>query len=419
MAAAEADATAAVPTGRLLQPIARWSTEQILGWTEDIHCSSTAVAILKKKGLAGSQIELLDRPGMASMGISSLDQSRILGNLYAHRMALLAASAGNARERSRSSRRQTISYSIESMPETLRLLKFRVWELFKHDGVASRTKRLLVEGDLIKYQGRKGGQKRRYMLLDSCLLWCSVKSRGASIETDQLAVKGRLDRGVYSVIDVPDGTKYGRKLLDHAFKIFSKDKDKWYTLTAKDSDTKALWMNGFREAGIVVEQSSAFNPAKYDLPELTAEISNDDAMAIMIKVRDGVLTVNDAMALAKETATVAAKRSTEALDTPGDDDDDPTPSVLILGATDDIGIRVADKLLSAGARVRLGARDTTRLESIATAGADMVAFDLGDKDSWAPALIGCETIFVSHFFLFSGCGGSALCERALRKSIAF
>lgn len=88
----------------------------------------------------------------------------------------------------------------------------RVWELFQHDVVASRTTRLFVEGDLVKYQDKKGGQTRRFLLLDSCLLWCSVKSRGKTPEMDQLTLKGRLDSGLFSVIDLADGTKHGKKV---------------------------------------------------------------------------------------------------------------------------------------------------------------------------------------------------------------
>ena len=134
----------------------------------------------------------------------------------------------NSASQSASARRSTISYSIKTMPESLRMLKSRVWELFQHDVVASRTTRLFVEGDLVKYQeGKFQTETRRYLLLDSCLLWCSVKSKGKSMEMDSLSLKGRLDRGTYSVIDLPDKHKKGWKILNNAFKIFNKDKEKW------------------------------------------------------------------------------------------------------------------------------------------------------------------------------------------------
>jgi hypothetical protein len=175
----------------------------------------------------------LDRDAMTALSIPPLDQSRILGNLQllsddtsggGEAAVAAAATDGDAVEdqstpagddassgpaetqkAGHTERRSTISYS---MPESLRMLKSRVWELFQHDVVASRTTRLFVEGDLIKYQeGKTASETRRYLLLDSCILWCSVKSKGKTMQHDSLAIKGRLDKGTYSVIDLPDRHK--------------------------------------------------------------------------------------------------------------------------------------------------------------------------------------------------------------------
>eukprot|EP00038_Savillea_parva_P013307 m.7917 g.7917 ORF g.7917 m.7917 type:complete len:388 (-) comp2486_c0_seq2:358-1521(-) len=301
------------------ESILAWDAARVLQWASSIHLSLATVALFRERRLTGKDAVALDRATMASLGINALDISRILGHVHValstppsttettkdkdSGASAVAVADDDDVEGEIGTRRQTVSYSTRNMPDSIRLLKSRVWDLFQHDVVASRTTRLFVEGDLVKYQPKRStGQTRRFLLLDTCLLWCQVKSRGKSHETDTLALKGRLDRGVFSVIDLPDGTKHtSRKTLNNAFKIFNKDKEKWYTLVADNAKGKELWLEGFHDAGIPVERSTVFDASSpsSDLPRLIADLSNEDAKAIMGRVRDGTLDMEGAIRLAK------------------------------------------------------------------------------------------------------------------------
>eukprot|EP00038_Savillea_parva_P013306 m.7905 g.7905 ORF g.7905 m.7905 type:complete len:434 (-) comp2486_c0_seq1:358-1659(-) len=347
------------------ESILAWDAARVLQWASSIHLSLATVALFRERRLTGKDAVALDRATMASLGINALDISRILGHVHValstppsttettkdkdSGASAVAVADDDDVEGEIGTRRQTVSYSTRNMPDSIRLLKSRVWDLFQHDVVASRTTRLFVEGDLVKYQPKRStGQTRRFLLLDTCLLWCQVKSRGKSHETDTLALKGRLDRGVFSVIDLPDGTKHTsrkvrrrspcsvrwylyrgvmscitpphgsraplqraslymsvahhlRQTLNNAFKIFNKDKEKWYTLVADNAKGKELWLEGFHDAGIPVERSTVFDASSpsSDLPRLIADLSNEDAKAIMGRVRDGTLDMEGAIRLAK------------------------------------------------------------------------------------------------------------------------
>lgn len=133
------------------------------------------------------------------------------------------------------------------------------------------------------------------------------------------------------------------QVVKNAFKIFNKDKEKWYTLVAYDADSKTQWLHAFGEAGIIVEKASSFDPSKYDHPDLTAGLTNEEAMAIMIKVRDGKLNVDAALELAKESSAKAVEK--DATPATVDMDKDVNDElILVLGATGTIGQRVASKV---------------------------------------------------------------------------
>jgi uncharacterized protein YbjT (DUF2867 family) len=68
--------------------------------------------------------------------------------------------------------------------------------------------------------------------------------------------------------------------------------------------------------------------------------------------------------------------------------------IAIIGATGMLGKPVADELLKAGFEVRVIARNVSAAQSLFPT-ADVVFGDLRQRESLAPALAGCETVYLS------------------------
>lgn len=136
------------------------------------------------------------------------------------------------------------------------------------------------------------------MLLDTSFLWCVVTKRGETMDQDKLILKGRLDIGEFSVIDLPDGSKQGRKILSNAFKIFNIHKEKWYSLVCVDSEEKGKWMEAFEEAGVTVERLNSYSIDTNAKVASNMLLTDAERLDIMSKVRDGKMNVSEAMDMA-------------------------------------------------------------------------------------------------------------------------
>src|ERR1043165_5235850 len=62
-----------------------------------------------------------------------------------------------------------------------------------------------------------------------------------------------------------------------------------------------------------------------------------------------------------------------------------TDEILVLGGTSKTGRRIVQRLQSAGIPVRVGSRTAPQ------------PFDWSDRTTWAPALRGIRTVYVSYF----------------------
>ncbi len=70
----------------------------------------------------------------------------------------------------------------------------------------------------------------------------------------------------------------------------------------------------------------------------------------------------------------------------------PTGTILVAGASGDLGKRIAFRLLEAGESVRAMSRDPDKLTDLEAAGARLVRADLCDADSLVPACHGVSTV---------------------------
>eukprot|EP00039_Didymoeca_costata_P018573 m.334039 g.334039 ORF g.334039 m.334039 type:complete len:433 (-) comp17274_c0_seq1:2520-3818(-) len=180
----------------------------------------------------------------------------------------------------------------EPSPFELRMLKARLWDLVSGDSVAGGTNRLFCEGDLVKKQGNKV-QTRRFILTNKCLLWCAISKKAKQFEDCRLSLKGRLDLGTFSVIDILDDPEKPKE--SHAFKIFNPEKDKWYILLAADAKEKQEWYQRFREANIMVMTAHPKEQTATKIENIS--LSVEERVEIMKMVRDHNVSVDDAMKL--------------------------------------------------------------------------------------------------------------------------
>eukprot|EP00040_Diaphanoeca_grandis_P038587 m.256821 g.256821 ORF g.256821 m.256821 type:complete len:483 (-) comp34732_c0_seq1:283-1731(-) len=229
--------------------------------------------------------------------------------------------------------------------EQLRRLRERVWNLFCQDEVAGRTNRLYIEGDLMKFNSKGWGNadRRRFILLDTSFLWCLVTSRGPSMDQDNMVLKGRLDIGEFSVIDLADGSKQGRKVLSNAFKIFNIHKEKWYSLVCDTNEEKQKWMDAFVKAGVQVERLNAYTVDKNAKLASNMLLTDAERMEIMSKVRDGIFSVKEAMAQVEAREEVLQQAFNEATSEPKEDE-----------ATDDTAVTESDATLDTDTKSTTG-----------------------------------------------------------------
>ncbi len=69
-------------------------------------------------------------------------------------------------------------------------------------------------------------------------------------------------------------------------------------------------------------------------------------------------------------------------------------TILVTGATGNIGGMIASVLLAQGYPVRIAARDAAKAESLVQAGGTLAAFDYTKPDTFAPALEGIDKLFL-------------------------
>eukprot|EP00041_Stephanoeca_diplocostata_P034112 m.1144402 g.1144402 ORF g.1144402 m.1144402 type:complete len:369 (-) comp24462_c0_seq25:3411-4517(-) len=151
----------------------------------------------------------------------------------------------------------SVSYSDDKAREMEALLdaKHRVDALTGTTDVSRQAKKLLAEGDLIKVMRLSLVSKaaiakqRRYILLDNVLLWAGYASK----KSKKLVLKGRLDTGEYSVIDLPEQTSHGSSTLTNAFAINNCAKGKLNILITKSPEEKSTWLDAFRKCGVRLE----------------------------------------------------------------------------------------------------------------------------------------------------------------------
>ncbi|MBN6057183.1 NAD(P)H-binding protein [Nonomuraea sp. RK-328] len=74
-------------------------------------------------------------------------------------------------------------------------------------------------------------------------------------------------------------------------------------------------------------------------------------------------------------------------------------TILVTGATGTVGRLVVDELVQAGHQVRALTRNPSRASELLPAGVEVVAADLADPDSLAPALYG---VTAAHLITFAG-----------------
>jgi len=115
--------------------------------------------------------------------------------------------------------------------------------------------KLVLEGDLNKIiritrvRKKAIAKERRYILLDSTLLWAAYADRPGQ----KLVLKGRLDIGEYSIFDLPDGMAQGKISVNNAFAVNSLAKNKVNVVIAHDAHEKLTWLEAFRKLGVKVE----------------------------------------------------------------------------------------------------------------------------------------------------------------------
>jgi hypothetical protein len=120
------------------------------------------------------------------------------------------------------------------------------------------------------------------------------------MDQDSMVLKGRLDMGEFSVIDLPDGSKQGRKVLSNAFKIFNIHKEKWYSLVCPSPEEKEKWVKAFEEAGVKVERLNAYKIDQNAKLASNMLLTDEERMEIMNQVREGKMNVEEAMAQVNE-----------------------------------------------------------------------------------------------------------------------
>lgn len=194
--------------------------------------------------------------------------------------------------------------AVSPTADELRLLKARLWELVQGDAVAGGTTRIYIEGDLKKETTAKFGasrtQVRRFMLTNKCLLWCQIAKKAPSHIKASLELKGRLDTGQFSVVQLAEKNK------PYAFKVYNVEKQKTYVLHAADGEDLGAWIGAFRSAKIPVsEPAGEFIQPGYKANEL--EMDSATRLAIMSHVRDKGMSVDEATELAENMEAIARK----------------------------------------------------------------------------------------------------------------
>eukprot|EP00039_Didymoeca_costata_P012040 m.172288 g.172288 ORF g.172288 m.172288 type:complete len:1046 (+) comp15366_c0_seq1:261-3398(+) len=119
---------------------------------------------------------------------------------------------------------------------------------WKGPGLDATSTRLIHEGDLMKISGSRC-QERHFMLFDNLLIYCKRTLKGS------LQVQGKLLINDLVIMELEDGQEsYSGSPVKHAFKMYYKDKKKWYICFADSADTKSKWMESFRAERKFVEK---------------------------------------------------------------------------------------------------------------------------------------------------------------------